>query len=244
MTRTTALDRLRRMELIATELKQDTHWTIAGLAARFAVSPRTIARDLALMRAQGMQVDADRGRGGGVRLDRNWGVGRMSLSYGEAVDLLISLAVAEQMNSPMFLANLGSIRRQLIASFSPDKRGRVEGLKTRILIGVTASTYVQAGAQSPPKRVVQALHQGFLDLEALDIEYRREDGTPSRRRMEPHFLLLKYPVWYVLAFDHLRDAPRSFRCDRIQSAMRSGTGFRLRPKSEFQSVLDAENLVL
>ena len=66
-----------------------------------------------------MQIDADRGRGGGVRLDRNWGVGRINLAYSEAVDLLISLAVAEQMNSPMFLANLDSVRRQLVASSSP-----------------------------------------------------------------------------------------------------------------------------
>jgi predicted DNA-binding transcriptional regulator YafY len=244
MTRTDAGARLQRLDQIAAQLKQGTPCTIGDLAEQFQVSARTIARDLALMRAQGLPVEAERGRGGGVRLDRNWGVGRMALSYGEAVDLLISLAVAEQMNSPMFLANLGAVRRQLIASFSPEKRGRVEGLKSRILIGVTASTYVQAGVQSPPRRVVQALHQGFLDLEALEIGYRREDGAKSTRQIEPHYLLLKYPVWYVLAFDHLRDAPRSFRCDRILHAMRSGASFRLRPKSAFRSVLEAENLLL
>ncbi|WP_166415463.1 helix-turn-helix transcriptional regulator [Cochlodiniinecator piscidefendens] len=223
------------MELLAVQLKQDSHCTIKDLAAQHGVSTRTIARDLSLMRDQGMQIDADRGRGGGVRLDRNWGVGRLNLAYGEAVDLLISIAVAEQMNSPMFLANLGSVRRQLVASFSPEKRSRVKQLHARIVVGVTASTYVQAGANTPPKRVVQALHQAFIAQETLEIRYQREDGEISKRPVEPHYLLLKYPIWYVVAFDHLRQSPRVFRCDRMLTARTTGIRFQLLPKEEFGS---------
>lgn len=232
------------MELLAVQLKQDQHHTIADLARQHGVSVRTIARDLSLMREQGMQIDADRGRGGGVRLDRNWGVGRLNLGYAEAVDLLISIAVAEQMDSPMFLANLRAVRRQLVASFSPDKRARVNGLKSRILIGVTASTYVQAGVSGPPKQVVRALHQAFVDQEMLDIRYRREDGEISERQIEPHYLLLKYPVWYVVALDHLRGAPRTFRCDRMQTATRSGTHFRLLPREAFRLSMDDEDQLM
>ncbi|HBH43544.1 MAG TPA: transcriptional regulator, partial [Hyphomonas atlantica] len=52
------------MELLAVELKQDSHRTVKDLARQHGVSERTITRDLALMRDQGMQIDADRGRGG------------------------------------------------------------------------------------------------------------------------------------------------------------------------------------
>lgn len=230
------------MEMLAVQLKQDAHCTVSDLAQQHGVSSRTIARDLALMRDQGMQIDADRGRGGGVRLDRNWGVGRMNLSYAEAIDLLISIAVAEQMNSPMFLANLGSVRRQLVASFSPDKRNKVNRLKSRILIGVTASTYVQASAGAPPKRVVQALHQAFVDQKVLEIKYQREDGVMSKRRIEPQYLLLKYPIWYVVAIDHLRKEPRTFRCDRMLEASMDEMRFKLLPREEFQASLAGSDL--
>ena len=244
MRRTNSNGRLRRLELLAVQLKQEGLCTVKDLADQHGVSERTIARDLVLMREQGMPIDADRGRGGGVRLDRNWGVGRMNLAYPEAVDLLISIAVSEQMNSPMFLASLGSVRRQLVASFSPDKRHKVNRLKSRILIGVTASTYVQTTVTAPPKRVVQALHQAFIDQEMLAIRYQDEGGVTSERQIEPHYLLLKYPVWYVIAFDHLRDAPRTFRCDRIQTAQTTGTHFRLLPKEGFQLTLDGNDLVV
>ncbi|WP_341860908.1 WYL domain-containing protein [Gymnodinialimonas sp. 57CJ19] len=232
MTRANASDRIRRLDQLAVQLKQDSHCTVADLARQHGVSARTIARDLALMRDQGLQIDADRGRGGGVRLDRNWGVGRVNLSYAEAVDLLISIAVAEQMESPLFLASLGSVRRQLEASFSPEKRAKVDRLKSRIVIGVTSSTFVQAGATAPPKRVVQALHQAFVDQKLLKIRYQREDGETSDRLIAPHYLLLKYPIWYVVAFDTLRQSPRTFRCDRMLSALGTEDHFPLLPKDK------------
>ncbi len=244
MVRTNATNRLRRLELLAVHLKQYAHCTVKDLAHQHGVSERTITRDLSLMRDQGMQIDADRGRGGGVRLNREWGVGRINLTYIEAVDLLISIAVAERMNSPMFLANLDSVRRQLVASFSPAKREDIDRLKSRILVGVTASTYVQASVKAPPKAVVHALHQAFVDQETLEIGYHREDGVTSKRLIEPHYLLLKYPVWYVVAFDHMRDSPRTFRCDGMLSEAITGKRFKLLSKDKFPLSLQGNEFIM
>jgi len=244
MGRTNSNGRLRRLELLAVQLKQNELCTVKDLAQQHDVSERTITRDLSLMRDQGLPIDADRGRGGGVRLDRNWGVGRMNLSYPEAVDLLISIEVAQQMNSPIFLANLGSVRRQLVASFSPEKRGKVERMKSRILIGDTASTYVQSSMNAPPKRVVQAVHQAFMDQQTIEISYQREDMEISQREIEPHYLMLNYPVWYLVTIDHLRNAARTFRCDRIQSALSTGTSFQLLPKAAFEKSIEGSNILV
>lgn len=234
---------MRRLEMLATHLKQEGYCTIKDLAEAFGVSNRTIMRDLQLMRAQGLPIDADRGRGGGVRLDRHWGVGRLNLSYPEAVDLLISLAVAEQMKSPIFLANLGAVRRQLVASFSADKRARVERLKSRILIGETASTFVQGTVSGAKEKAVQRLHQGFLDQQRMTIRYQGEGGAVTTREIEPHYLLLNYPIWYVLAVDHLRGALRTFRCDRVLDVALEEERFQVRPKAAFAETLVGNELV-
>lgn len=242
MTRGNSYDRLRRLELLAAQLKHEGFCTTKELAEAHQVSERTIARDLQLMRdQQGLPIDTDRGRGGGVRMSRNWGVGRLNLSYAEAVDLLISIAVAEQMHSPLFLANLGSVRRQLIASFSADKRERVDRLKSRILIGLTASTTVQGTIEAADGRTVQKLHQGFLEQTSIVIRYQDEGGKITKREIEAHYLLLKYPIWYVLAFDKLRDEPRTFRCDRILSADLTGTRFKVLPNDSFNQPMEAHD---
>ncbi len=243
MPRTNSHDRLRRLELLAAHLKQEGFCTIKQLALSHDVSERTIARDLQLMRDQGLPIDADRGRGGGVRLDRHWGIGRLNLSYPEAVDLLISISVAEQMRSPIFLANLASIRRQLIASFSAEKRERVDGLKSRILIGETASTFIQGSVVSTHGKAVQKLHQSFLDQTNLTIRYEDEGGKVTTREIETHYLLLNYPIWYVLAVDHLRGALRTFRCDRILSGELTGTRFQILPLTSFSQSLEGNVLL-
>ncbi|WP_417477126.1 helix-turn-helix transcriptional regulator [Maricaulis sp.] len=235
MTRTNSYSRLKRLELLAAQLKQEGFCTIRDLAEAHQVSDRTIARDLQLMRdEQGLPIETDRGRGGGIRIARNWGVGRLSLSYAEAVDLLISIAVAEQMQSPLFLGNLASIRRQLIASFSSDRRERVERLKSRILIGYTASATVQNTMGAADLRAIQPLHQGFLDQTAIRIRYKAESGKTTAREIEAHYLVLNYPVWYVLAFDKLRAACRVFRCDRILAANATETPFDIQPLTAFE----------
>lgn len=243
MARANSHERLRRLELLGAHLRQEGFCTIKELAETHGVSERTIARDLRLMRDQGLPIDADRGRGGGVRLDRRWGIGRLNLSYPEAVDLLISISVAGQMKSPIFLANLASIRRQLIASFSAEKRERVDRLKSRILIGETASTFVQGSVVSPNGKAIQKLHQGFLDQEIVTIHYKDEGGQTSTRKIEPHYLLLNYPTWYVLAVDHLRGALRTFRCDRILDAELTDIRFRVLPRSSFAHSLEGNELL-
>lgn len=234
---TNANNRIKRLEKLSADLKQDRLCTLKELASLHGVSERTIARDIQLLREQGVPIDADRGRGGGTQINRNWGVGRLNLSYIEAVELMISMAVAEQMGSPLFLTNLAAIKRQLEASMSPEKRRKVSGLKSRILIGETASTDVQGAVSTTDLDVQQQLQQSFLERTTLCIEYRAENGDITQREIEPHFLLLNYPVWYVLAYDRLREAPRTFRCDRILSTSLTGNPFKLLDKNYFKEIL-------
>ena len=64
----------------------DRDYTTAGeLAAELGVSVRTLHRDLALLRDFGIPVDSDRGRGGGLRLEHGWSLGRVHLSESEAI---------------------------------------------------------------------------------------------------------------------------------------------------------------
>jgi len=91
MPRAATLPRLERLDLLASRLKSGEPITVAEIADEFGVSTRTLFRDVDILRQRGLPIEADRGRGGGIRLHRHWGVGRLALSYREAVELLVSL---------------------------------------------------------------------------------------------------------------------------------------------------------
>lgn len=244
MTRTTTHRHLDRLDLLTTRLKSDEPLILKDIAEEMGVSLRTLNRDIAILRERGLPIEADRGRGGGVRLNWRWGIGRMALSYREAVDLLVSLAVVEQMKSPILMANLAPVRRKIMASFSPTDRHRVQKLKSRILIGRMASVDVQGNYTPPQSGIVDRFHEAFLLMKVAEIDYRDDKGVRTRRRIEPHFLLLNYPIWYALCWDHLRQDIRTFRCDRMRSVTLDEDSFRMRPYADFKAALCDVDLVL
>lgn len=243
MHRSDTNDRLARLDHIEARLKSGDPLVLADLAAELGVSRRTLSRDIALMRARGVPVEADRGRGGGLRLNARWGAGRLALGYSEAIDLMITLAVAEQMESPLFLANLASIRQKLVASFGPAQREQVQRLKSRILVGMHASPPIHQSLSPVDSVAISRLHRAFVERRQLHITYHAPERAPMVRLIEPHFLHFNAPVWYALCWDHLRGAVRTLRCDRIRDARIGGETFSLRPFSQFEAALEGDRIL-
>ena len=130
-----------------------------------------------------------------------------------------------------------------MASFSPSMKHKINRLKSRILIGESASPFVLSAFSAPSADVVEQLHQAFLMMRRTNIRYRVENGAKTERMIEPHYLLLNYPVWYVLAWDHLRDDVRTFRCDRIECAHVLDEEFRLRPFTQFEKAMEGVDAI-
>jgi predicted DNA-binding transcriptional regulator YafY len=225
-TRATA-SRLDRLEELKGLLKARDHSTAEGLAAELGISRRTLHRDLAILRDSGLPIEAERGRGGGMRLHPNWALGRIYFSAAEAIDLLLSIAIAEQVNSPFLLRQLAGIRRKIVAAFGETHQARIRGLRKRILLGPPASGRVLASYPGAPARPLTGLGEAFLNERCVVIEYVDRNGATTSREIEPQFLYLSMPVWYLLAWDRLRGAIRHFRPDRIRSVTPVQTSFRL-----------------
>ena len=231
-------DRLHRLDILSARLKSDEPLIVKDLAKEIGVSPRTLSRDIQVLRDQGLPIEADRGRGGGIRLHWSWGLGQLKLSYSEALDLLVSLAVVEQMNSPLLMANLHAIKAKLMASFSKEMKSRVNALNRRIRITGTASIQVQGTYTKPEPEITELLHQSFVLQRSLSIRYQAENGDLTNRDIEPHYLLFSYPIWYVLAWDRLRGDIRTFRCDRIRTASIRDETFKLRAFADFDGAME------
>jgi predicted DNA-binding transcriptional regulator YafY len=100
--------------------------------------------------------------------------------------------------------SLASARERIVAALGRDPA--TDGLQI-----TTAS-----GDDSEVARVVSQAIAGRL---LLELEYYKENEDEfTSRRVEPYQLLNGQEGWYVHSFDVERDAPRSYRLDRIKSA--------------------------
>ncbi len=248
MRRANTQSHMDRLETLTAMLKSEGALTVQHLAESLEVSERTLFRDIAILRERGLPIDADKGRGGGIKLNRHWGVGRLSLEHQEIIDVLISVAIAESMGSSLFLGSLSSIRHKLMASFSAKQKEQIQSLRQRIHIGDIASPDVLASYNTNVDSLSESfresiadLYSGFLEHKTVVITYVDAVGCHTKREIEPHFLYLSYPVWYVVAVDQLREDFRIFRCDRIASTFKTSMAFGLRPLDDFASIL-SENV--
>jgi len=225
----------RRNRLIGL-LRSEERWKTADLRMHLGISQRTLMRELADLRDAGYPIESDRGRGGGVRLNGRWGIERLSLSHQEVVELILALAIMESLQSPILTSNLKAIRQKLFQAFPQEQRRTVSNIRKRILIGDNASANVVSLYATPAQRISENIAESFLRQHCLEIEYQSEANDRTRRVIEAQYILLNWPVWYIIAWDHLRQSSRVFRMDRIKSTRVVGGAFRLRPQHLFRDI--------
>ncbi len=224
------MDRTARLDLLRRLLGDRPGITAAELARQLRTSTRSVFRDLAYLRDRGYPIESSRGRGGGLRLHPNWGLGRVLLSAEEALAALLSLAIAERLGLPMFSADLSRARRKVVDAFPPLERRRLTPLRERILVGPPASRAVRESYQPPVPAAAHRLQAAFVREHVISGEYTKQNGERTRRRVEPHAILINWPAWYLLGHDFLRGEPRTFRLDRFVSVEEEPMTFRPRPQ--------------
>ncbi len=225
----------RRTRLIGL-LRSEEHWKTSDLREHLGISQRTLMRELAELRRAGYPIESDRGRGGGIRLNGRWGIERLNLNHQEVVELILSLAVMESLQSPLLTSNLKAIKQKLFQAFPQEQRSAVSNIRRRIMIGDNANANMVSHYTTPAEHVSESVAESFLQRRCLEIEYQSEAGDKTLRVIETQYILLNWPIWYIIAWDHLRDASRVFRIDRIKNARRLDKGFQLRQKHLFTNI--------
>jgi predicted DNA-binding transcriptional regulator YafY len=229
--------RIDRIERLAQVLRDRPGISTRELAALLGVSMRSVARDVDALRERGYPVESSRGRAGGLRLRGNWGIGRVLLTREEALCTLLGLAVAAQLGLPLFPGEMSRARRKIADAFPQGERRRVRPLRERIFVGPAASPAVLASYVEPNAEPMRRLQAAFVEERVIVAQYHPPHREPSLRRLEPHALVINVPAWYLVAFDHTRDAPRTFRLDRVTAVEVLDDTFVPRPREVMRELL-------
>jgi predicted DNA-binding transcriptional regulator YafY len=189
--------------------------TVGELAEELGVSRRTLLRDLAALRDRGMPISGEAGPGGGVRLEGDRGVAAVHLSLSEVVAIWLGARLSRGASDLPWGEAASSGMAKLLGSLPAAKVRALRALCRRVIVGQPASANIRAGAGATPPELLRLFEQAFSGGVGLAFHYTDREGRKSTRRVEPHGLLVEPPVWYVLARDIDKDAPRTFRMDRI-----------------------------
>jgi predicted DNA-binding transcriptional regulator YafY len=230
MQKTNFKSRTERRQRLIGLLRSEEYWKTSELREHMGISQRTLMRELADLKDHGYPIESDRGRGGGVRLNGRWGIERLQLSHKEVVELILALAIMESLSLPLLTGSIESIKQKLYQTFPVNQRSAVSNIRKRILINKNTNNNTVSHLSSPLQDISENIAESFFRQRCLNVEYRSEAGKITTRIIEAHYIMLNWPIWYIIAWDHLTLSSRVFRIDRIMSASVTNTDFTLRPE--------------
>lgn len=217
--------------------------TVTGeeAAAFLGVSLRTLRRDVAALRDEGIVIEGEVGPGGGLRLDPRAPLPAVHFEVDEAIGLFLSLELARVALGFPFAGAADTALAKIVTALRPALADDLRRLMRRVVVGAPASPAVIASLQPVSPSLVGVFERAFRHQCALGFDYVDRHGQRSRRRVEPHGLLLQNPAWYVLGIDVDRDAARMFRFDRASNPrLVEAHTFVPRPLSVFDDLLVPE----
>jgi predicted DNA-binding transcriptional regulator YafY len=216
-------------------LRSDDFFTTGELAQTLEVSQRTLMRDIEELKLQGYPIESDRGRGGGTRLAGRWGIEKINFSNREAVTLLLSLSITEALSQQGNGFGVKAIKQKITNTFPESQRKQISDLRKRILIGNHASEYISITKGKISEDIWNCVLFSFFESKCLQLTYEDHHFKITRRKFEPQYLLLAWPIWYILGWDFLRNEVRSLRIDRIKSITKLSEHIARRPKNLFEN---------
>lgn len=213
------LNRGDRLEALIAAIRAREGISMSELALDLGVSVRTVRRDVALLRARGLDIEGDRGRGGGIRFARYAPLPPLSLDAQQAVGLWLSVQIARRVSGLPFSRGSSAAMNKVLASLPPERRQQLRMLCRRIVIGTRASMRMQESFGEITPTLLDAFERCFREGVCMSFRYTDRHGATTQRRIEPHGIFVRQPFWYILAVDldiqPRTDAERMFRMDRI-----------------------------
>jgi predicted DNA-binding transcriptional regulator YafY len=199
--------------------------TAAELARELEVSERTVYRDVLALSAAGVPVYAEQGRSGGYRLVGGYRTRLTGLSRAEAEALF--LAGLPGPASDMGLAEpVRTVRRKVLAALPPGLREASERAGQRFHLDAPGWF-----TDPDPPPLLTELARAVWQDQTLTLRYRR--GAEVTRTVQPHGLVLKNGVWYLVG--KVGADMRSYRVDRVTAVEPTGDTFERDPAFELAS---------
>lgn len=195
-------DRLYRLVEL---LRSRSSCTGAWLADQLQVSLRTLYRDIADLSLSGVPIEGEAGVG--YRLRHNVTLPPLSFDSDEIEALLIGTRMVQAWADP-------ELERAALAAMAKIQNVLPEAARREATL---ARLFVPSFPRPRPTWL-QDMRLAVRRRRVVQIDYIREDGTPSQRELWPLGLFFWGQTWTLVGWCTLRDDFRHFRVDRVQHA--------------------------
>lgn len=198
--------RLSRLTAMLILLQTKRRWTATALADKFAVSVRTVYRDIRALEQAGVPILTEDGKG--YMLMEGYSVPPVMFTEAQANALITAEQLVLRNKDTSFIKAYSEAIEKIKAVLKYSLKDKANLLAERTLFNQNVHRERNSNSLSE-------LQFALTNFYLARIEYVNEQNKTTTRIIEP-FALLSTENWLLVAYCRLRKEFRYFRLDRIQ----------------------------
>jgi predicted DNA-binding transcriptional regulator YafY len=205
------MNRIDRIAAILIQLQSRRVTKAQDIADRFAISLRTVYRDVKALEEAGIPIIGEAGVG--YSLMDGYRLPPVMFTREEAISFLTAEKLVEHLTDTANSANYRSAMYKIKSVLRTTEKDLLENMDTHIevLQGRRTSTI------NPDLSVIQPILKGINEAKLIALKYfSNHKQQHTERLVEPVGVFYLDGYWHLIAYCRLRDAYRDFRLDRIQ----------------------------
>ncbi|HLP03568.1 MAG TPA: YafY family protein [Opitutaceae bacterium] len=222
------MNRTDRLMAIVLYLQSRRLVRAEDLAENFAVSLRTIYRDIAALGEAGVPISAEAGVG--YSLVKGYHLPPVSFTGEEAAALFVGGELVKRFADASLRGPAGSALLKIRSVLPADRQEEITRLER-------ATVIASPGRPAPGLNgdVLRPIQQALVARRVLRMDYRARDRSEdTAREVEPMGVVFGGGAWYLVAWCRLRGAVRHFRLDRIRKLELGTERFATRGEFDLQ----------
>ena len=225
----------RLITLIMT-LQRQPNQKAADLAEKLGVSVRTLHRYFGMLDEMGIPIYAERGPYGGFSLVRGYKLPPLVFTPEEAVAIYLGTSLVSEMWGQLYQESAGGAMAKLENVLPDEQRNEVAWARRSLI--ATGMHRADPSALAP---TLEKLRRAAREHRQVDMLYQSTTkAEATQRQVDPYALVHRSGWWYLVGYCHLRDAPRTFRVDRIQSLELLSETFQMPDDFDIHAYLEGE----
>lgn len=183
--------------------------TAKELSIKYEYSIRTIYRYLDQLLMAGVPLETKPGVNGGITIADNFKVNNLFFTDKEIGMIKNGLHGAQSLFAEDELSDL------------LDKLDHLEVKEKEYQLS-TDEIIIDGlpwGNSIDTQNKISVIKDAIAEKKVLTINYHDRSNEKTRRDIEPHTLVIKNGVWYLIAYCHLKNSFRSFKVSRIETIL-------------------------
>jgi predicted DNA-binding transcriptional regulator YafY len=228
------MNRIDRVSAILIQLQSKKFVTAEEIASRFAISRRTVYRDIRALDEAGVPLGTEPGKG--YYLVDGYRLPPVMFTPEEASSLLTAEKIVEKMADRSVDEHYKSAMFKIKAVLPEKDKMFLDRINNNIEIFHSPPAH----AEEAPNNFMLTIQRALADKKTLKLCYRAAYNKQliNNRIVEPVGLCFYSMAWHLIAFCRLRNDYRDFRLDRIVSL---SLGCETYSSREIKSVKDFFN---